>query len=183
MGSQNLYRTQTRGATPLATTKTPMPPDRMTGFNPGPWNHHHGLSSLVCTMKAVCNLLNRTLCRKHVAARRENERDRDLTHVETGVHGWHRTGMLQQYQPATHHVTTWSYHHKNTSTSKLTCLGFACIITLTAMHINMPWTDYSMQTCKTLIISKVQTCLPGSEKSEPSSAKYASPLLLPVSTY
>ena len=38
------------------------------------------------------------------------------------------------------------------------------------------------QTCKTLIISKVQTCLPGSEKSEPSSAKFAVLSPPPVST-
>ena len=38
------------------------------------------------------------------------------------------------------------------------------------------------QTCKTPIISKVQTCLPGSEKSESSSAKFAAPSPLPEPT-
>ena len=35
------------------------------------------------------------------------------------------------------------------------------------------------QTCKTPIISNVQKCLPGSEKSESSSAKFAAPSPLP----
>src|SRR3954469_13362172 len=43
-----------------------MPPDRMTGFNPGPWIHQPGLSFLVCTRKAVCHLLNHIPCKKHV---------------------------------------------------------------------------------------------------------------------
>ena len=38
------------------------------------------------------------------------------------------------------------------------------------------------QTCKTLIISKDQTCFPGSEKSESSSAKFAAPSPLPEPT-
>ena len=137
---------------------------------------------LVCTRREVCNLLNRTLSRKHVAARRGNEWDRDLTHVKTGVHGWHKAGMLQHYQPATHHVTTWSCYLiiiRTHPASKLTCSLSCMHITFTNAYINMPWEKLLKQTCKTLIISKVQTCLPGSEKSESSSAKFAAPSPLP----
>src|SRR4051812_25742128 len=65
MGS-NLYTCALRGAPSRSQPETPMPPDRITGFNPGPWNHHPGLSFLVCTRKAVCNLLNHIPCEKHV---------------------------------------------------------------------------------------------------------------------
>jgi hypothetical protein len=40
---------------------------------------------LVCTGKEVSNLLNRILCRKHVAARKGDEREQDSIHVNTGV--------------------------------------------------------------------------------------------------
>ena len=38
-----------------------MPPDRMTGFNPWPWDPHHGLSVRCVLWKGVDNLLNHTL--------------------------------------------------------------------------------------------------------------------------
>ena len=46
---------------PSATTETPMPPDRMTGFNPWPRDLHHGLSVRCVLWKGVDNLLNHTL--------------------------------------------------------------------------------------------------------------------------
>jgi len=44
MGSQNLYRAQTRGATPSATTETPMPPDQVACLPEASGIFHHGLS-------------------------------------------------------------------------------------------------------------------------------------------
>ena len=44
MGS-NFYMRALRGAPSRSQPETPMPPNRMTGFNPGPWNPHSGLST------------------------------------------------------------------------------------------------------------------------------------------
>ena len=139
---------------------------------------------LVCTRKEVCNLLNRTLCRKHVAAQRGNERDRDLTHVRTRVNGWHKTGMLQQYQLATHHVTTWSCcliiirtHQTSKLTGSLPCMH----ITFTNAYINMPWENYSSKHAKHSSYQRFKhACL---VRRLSSSAKFASRLPPPVSTY
>ena len=55
-------------------------------------------------------------------------------------------------------------------------------------HTHMPiwsclWNELLEQTCNTLILSKVQTCLPGSEKSESNSVRFAAPSRPSLSTY
>ena len=61
MGS-NFYSRALRGCPPSRSQpETPMPPDRMTGFNPWPWDPHHGLSVRCVLWKGVDNLLNHTL--------------------------------------------------------------------------------------------------------------------------
>src|SRR3954465_921719 len=82
-----------------------MPPDRMPGFNPGPWNHHPGLSFLVCTKKAVCDLLNHIPFGKHVVVQ-GGEMDTsptDMGWVYSNLHGirlaCYHTAILPIFMP------------------------------------------------------------------------------------
>ena len=101
---------------------------------------------MVCTRKEVCNLLNRILCRKHVAARRGDKREQDLIRVSTGVK-WFGIRLacinntsLPPFMSPHDHVNSYQKSHQ---VSKLTCISFACNITLTAIHVNMPCNNYS----------------------------------------
>ena len=137
---------------------------------------------LVCTRKEVNNLLNRILGRKHVVARKGKNGNVTQSTLTSEFIGCRKAGMLQQYHLTAFHVTTWLGHHSSeiTVTSEHTdsCLTCNEILTEAQYAMHKPF----KQTCKTLIISKVQTCLPGSEKSESSSAKFAAPSPLPEHT-
>ena len=123
--------------------ETPMPPDRMTGFNPGPWNPHPGPSE-------VNNLLNRILCRKHVAARKGKNGNVAQSMLTSEFIGWRKTGMLQQYHLTAFHVTTWLGHLSSeitvTSEHRVSCL--ACNVILTDAH--MPCINHSSKHAKHL---------------------------------
>ena len=105
---------------------------------------------LVCTRKEVSNLLNRILCRKHVAARKGKNGNVTQSTLTSEFNGWRKAGMLQQYHLTTFHVTTWSGHlsSKITVTSKHTVSCLACNVILTDAH--MLCTKPFKQTCKTL---------------------------------
>ena len=91
----------------------------------------------VCTRKEVKNLLNRILCRKHVAARKGKNGNVARSTLTSEFIGWRKTGMLQQYHLTTFHVTTWSGHlsAKITVTSKHTASCLACNVILTDAHM------------------------------------------------
>ena len=103
---------------------------------------------LVCTKKAVCNLLSHTPCGKHVVVQGKKS---GRNWIDTGWHWihivWHNTGMLQHCHLTHPHANTWpciltSIH---LWIFELTCLINACNMTFIEMLINMPW-NYLMQT-------------------------------------
>ena len=61
---------------------------------------------LVCTSKEVNNLLNRILCRKHVAARKGENGNVAQSTLTSEFIGHRKAGMLQQYYLTAFHVTT-----------------------------------------------------------------------------
>ena len=103
---------------------------------------------LVCTRKEVNNLLNRILCRKHVAARKGKNGNVTQSTLTLEFDGWHKADMLQQYHLTTFHVTTWSGHLSSkimiTSKHRVSCL--ACNEILTDAH--MPSTNHSSKHAK-----------------------------------
>ena len=145
--------------------ETPMPPDRMTGFNPGPWNPHPGLSIWCVPGKTVCNLLSHIPCGKHVAVQ---ERKWMGIWFDSRWHwsqiDWHKTGMPQHCHLAHPHAITWpcKYVSNNIWFSEtyfpLLCMKYN--IQRDVHKHAMKLLNANMQ--QTLIISRVQTCLPGS---------------------
>ena len=105
---------------------------------------------LVCTRNEVTNLLNRILCRKHVAARKGKNGNVAQSTLTSEFIGWRKTGMLQQYHLTTFHVTTWSGHlsSKITVTSEHTDSCLTCNEILT--DANMPCTTHSNKHAKHL---------------------------------
>ena len=105
---------------------------------------------LVCTRKEVNNLLNRILCRKHVAARKGKNGNVAQSTLTSEFIERRKTGMLQQYHLTTFHVTTWSGHlsYKITVTSEHTDSCLACNAILTDAH--MPCTNHSSKHVKHL---------------------------------
>ena len=142
-----------------------MPPDRMTGFNPGPWNPHPGLSSW-CVPGNGCNLLCHIPCGKHVAAQEGNEWECDLIHDDTEVKiDWRKTGMPQHCHLTHPHAITWpcKYVSNNIWLSE-TYFPIMCM----KHNIQSDVPKHAMTILKykhaiTLNILRVQTCLPGSE--------------------
>ena len=121
---------------------------------------------LVCTWKEVNNLLNRILCRKHVAARKGEDGNVAQSTLTSEFIGWRKTGMLQQYHLTTFHVTTWSGHlsSKITVTSKHTDSCLTCNVILTDAH--MPCTNHSSKHAKHLSYQRFKhACLVRSSRS------------------
>ena len=119
----------------------------MTSFNPGPWNHHHGLSFLVCTRKAVYNLLSHIPYGKPVVVQ-EGKTDGNWTdscwHWSQIV--WHKTGMLQHCHRTHPHANTWpciltSIHSWNSLASLSQVTGHSSVCSSTChklLNANMP---------------------------------------------
>ena len=135
---------------------------------------------LVCTRKEVCNWLNRNLNRRHTTVPKGDERNHDMISVDTELTNYWHAPTIPAFHPSYHHMI-----------EVVQTLSFGAHPKLTSMKYNhtlMPiwwclWNELLEQTCNTLIISKVQTCLPGSEKSESNSVWFASPSRPLVSTY
>ena len=83
MGS-NFYTRALRRAPSRSQPETPMPPDRMTGFNPGPWNPHPGLSIGVY-LENDLQLTMPYSFRKTCDSIGRNEWECDLFHDDTEV--------------------------------------------------------------------------------------------------
>ena len=105
---------------------------------------------LVCTRKEVNNLLNRILCRKHLAAREGTNSNVARSTLTSEFIRWHKTGMLQQYHLTAFHVTTWLGHLSSeiTVTSEHTDSCLTCNEILTDAH--MPCTNHSSKHAKHL---------------------------------
>ena len=103
---------------------------------------------LVCTRKEVSSLLNRILCRKHVATRKGRNGNVAQPMLTSEFIGCRRTGMLQHYHLTTFHVTRWSGHlsSKITVTSKHRTSCLACNVILTDAH--MPCTNHPSKHAK-----------------------------------
>ena len=140
---------------------------------------------LVCTRKTSCNLLSHIPCGKQVAVQEGNEWECDLIHDDTEVKiDWRKTGMPQHCHLTHPHAITWpcKYVSNNIMLSE-TYFPIMCM--KHNIQSDVPKHAMTILKCKhatTLIISRVQTCLPGSEKSESSSAKFAAPSPPSVST-
>ena len=86
-----------------------MPPDRMTGFNPWPWDPHHGLSVRCVLWKGVDNLLNHTLSPAGTSGG-----------TDKGSY-WTRLGLqpTQVIQVSTNNITTSEINHHSSSLTML----------------------------------------------------------------
>ena len=87
-----------------------MPPDRMTGFNPWPWDPHHGLSVRCVLWKGVDNLLNHTLSPAGTSGGTDKE----------GSY-WSRLGLqpTQVVQASTDNITPSEINHHSSSLTML----------------------------------------------------------------
>ena len=114
-----------------------MPPDRMTGFNPGPWNPHPGLSIWCVPGKRFATYYAIFLSENMWQFRKEWMEMWFVLRWHGSQIIWHKTGMLQQYHLTTFHVTRWSGHlsSKITVTSKHTASCLACNVILTDAHM------------------------------------------------
>ena len=106
MGS-NFYTRALRGAPSRSQPETPMPPDRMTGFNPGPWNPHPGLSTW-CVPGKRLQLTTPYSLRKTCGS---TGRKWMGMWFDSRWHwsqiDWHKTGMPQQCHLTHTHAITW----------------------------------------------------------------------------
>ena len=155
------------------------------GFNPGPWNPHPGLSFWCVPRKMVCNLLSHIPCRKHMVVQGGKRMGKWLdSRWYWSQMVWHKTGMLQHCHLTHSHAITWPCKLISNNIwifeTHLPHLYMKYNIYRNAHKHAMKLLNANMQ--QPLIISKVQTCLLGSELSESNWVKFAAPSPPSVST-
>ena len=106
MGS-NFYTRALRGAPSRSQPETPMPPDRMTGFNPGPWNPHPGLSIWCVPGKRFATYYAIFLSENMWQYRKEWMERWFVSRWHGSQIIWHKTGMSQHCHLTQPHANTW----------------------------------------------------------------------------
>ena len=145
--------------------ETPMPPDRMTGFNLGPCNPHPDLSIWCVPGKRFATYYAIFLSENMWQYRKEWMGMWFVSRWHGSQIIWHKTGMSQHCHLTHPHTNTWlcKYVSNNIMLSE-TYFPIVCMryIMQGDVHKNA-MTILKCKHATTLIISRVQTCLPGSE--------------------